>query len=108
MGEDFILVLVTASKEDEAERIARAVVKEGLAACCNIVPRIRSIYMWKGGLCDDSEVLCLMKTRASLFDELRARIKELHTYEVPEIIALKIGAGDKQYLDWIGEVTRGT
>lgn len=108
MGEGFYLVMVTAPSEEVARRIARAVVEEGLSACCNIVPGMRSVYMWKGKLCDEGEVLCLIKTRAALFDRLKERILELHPYEVPEIIAVNIEAGYKKYLEWIEEVTRGS
>ncbi|MCR4288394.1 MAG: divalent-cation tolerance protein CutA, partial [Deltaproteobacteria bacterium] len=67
----------------------------------------RSIYMWKGKPCDEPEALCIMKTRAVLFERLKARIMELHSYEVPEIIAVNIEAGLKEYLGWIDSVTVG-
>lgn len=100
-----IVVFMTASSADEGANIGKKTVEEGLAACCNIVPSIRSIYVWKGKLCDEPEALCVFKTRAELFERLRARIKELHSYEVPEIIALKIEAGHADYLKWIDVVT---
>lgn len=103
----YIVVLMTAPNEDDGAVIGRKVVEEGLAACCNIVPRIRSIYMWKGKLCDEPEALCIMKTRSVLFERLKARIRELHGYEAPEIIAVNIEAGLKEYLGWIDEVTAG-
>lgn len=100
-----IIVFMTAANEDEAAKIGRAAVGEGLAACCNIVPKIRSIYVWKDKLCDEAECLCVFKTRAVLFDRLKKRIKELHSYEVPEIIAVDIKEGLDEYLDWIASVT---
>ncbi len=105
MEKGHVVVMVTAGSEDEGARIGKAVVSEGLAACCNIVPRVRSIYTWKGKLCDEGEVLCIFKTRKSLFDKLKKRVKELHTYEVPEVIAVNIEDGLEEYLKWIDEVT---
>lgn len=99
--EEYIVVMMTASSQDEGANIGRKAVEEGLAACCNILPSIRSIYIWKGTLYDEPEALCLFKTRASLFEDLKKRIKELHSYEVPEIIVLEIKAGLKEYLDWV-------
>ncbi|NOZ22715.1 MAG: divalent-cation tolerance protein CutA [Planctomycetes bacterium] len=96
-----IAVFVTAPSSEEAAKIARAVVDERLAACGNITQSIRSIYRWEGKVCDDEEVLLIMKTRRDLFDRLAARVKELHSYEVPEIIALPIVAGSEPYLKWI-------
>src|SRR3972149_11145766 len=98
-----IVVFSTAPSGDEAERIGRAVVEERLAACCNVVGGLKSIYTWKGELCSEHEVLCIFKTRRDLFEPLKRRIKELHTYEVPEIIALDITSGLKEYLGWIDE-----
>ena len=88
----YITVFVTAPP-DKAEGIARPLVEERLAACANIIPSVRSIYSWKGEICTDDEVLMVLKTRASLLETLRARVLELHPYEVPEVIALPITAG---------------
>jgi periplasmic divalent cation tolerance protein len=103
--EGHIVVFTTVADVDDAVEIADAVVNEGLAACCNIVPGLRSIYIWKGERYDEDEVLCIMKTRADLFEELKARILELHSYKVPEVIALDIKAGHKDYLNWIDHAT---
>ena len=97
---DYIVVYVTAP-EKEAAALAKTLVEERLAACVNLVPGIRSFYWWKGKIEDDPEVLCIMKTQTSLFDALRNRVRELHSYEVEEIIALPIIAGNQPYLDWI-------
>ena len=102
---EYIVVLMTAPTEDEAASIGKVVVEEGLAACCNIVPGLRSIYRWQGKVCDEKEVLCILKTRASFFDALKDRLLELHSYEVPEVIAIDIKDGHGDYLRWIDEVT---
>ncbi len=104
---DYILVMATASSMEEGERVAKAVVGEGLAACCNIIPEIRSIYTWKGEVCDEREVMLIMKSRASLFTALKERVRELHSYEVPEVISFTIESGLDEYLAWIGSVTKG-
>ncbi len=101
----FLAVFVTAASQDDAVRIARAVVEERLAACGNIVGTVRSIYRWKGGIEDQAEVMLVLKTRAALFEALRQRVVELHGYEVPEVIALPVEAGHAPYLDWIRENT---
>jgi periplasmic divalent cation tolerance protein len=103
-----LLVSITTSSSEEAERVAEALVQDRLAACVNIVPAVISIYHWQGEVHRDSEVLLIAKSRAELFESLAARVKELHSYEVPEIIALPIVAGSKAYLSWIDEsVKRG-
>ena len=99
-------VLMTAPSAEVAADIARALVGEGLAACENIVPGVRSIYRWQGEVCDDTEVLCVIKTRADRFEALRARAVALHPYEVPEIIAVPLVAGHAPYLAWIDSVCR--
>ncbi len=103
MGE--IVVLITASDEDEAERIARALVEARLAGCVNIIKDIRSIYSWQGKIEDEKEVLMVAKTQKSLLDPLMGKVKELHSYTVPEIIALPIIQGSEDYLKWLKEVT---
>ncbi len=100
-----IVVFITAPDEDGAVRIAKALVEARLAACVNIIRDIRSIYTWQGKIEDDAEVLLIVKTRGKLFDPLSAKVKELHSYSVPEIIALPIVRGSKDYLKWIREVT---
>ena len=102
---EYIVVFMTAPSEEEGARIGRALVDEGLSACCNIIPRVRSIYRWKGKVCDEGEVLCIMKTRRSLFGKLKARAAELHPYDVPEVISIDITDGLPEYLKWIEEET---
>ena len=96
-----IVVIVTASNEDEAAKIGKFLVDERLAACANIIPKIRSIYRWEGRVQDDPEALMLIKSTDDKFEEIEARVKELHSYSVPEIIAIPIGAGSSDYLSWI-------
>lgn len=105
MKDGYIVVFSTAPNGDEAARIGRAVVEEGLAACCNIIPGVRSIYTWKGAVCDEPEVMCVFKTRTPLFERLRNRIKELHPYEVPEVISVAVAGGLPEYLGWITGAT---
>ncbi len=100
------LVLSTIDTHQEAERIAQQLVEERLAACVNIVPKITSIYRWKGTLESATEHLMIMKTAEDRLSSLTYRIKELHPYEVPEVIALSIEHGDPTYLEWILSATR--
>lgn len=100
-----IVVYITTPNEDEAVRIAKIIVEEKLAGCVNIVRGIRSIYSWQGKIEDDSEVLMIVKTQRHLFEPLKRRVKKLHSYTVPEIIALPIIEGSEDYLNWLKEVT---
>jgi periplasmic divalent cation tolerance protein len=97
--------MVTAASEEQAVSIARALVGERLAACANIVGPIRSIYRWQGEVHDDSEHLMLIKTRASLVSKIESRVRQLHSYEVPEVIAVSIAGGAKPYLEWLLDST---
>jgi len=105
MNEEFAVVMVAVGKPEEAQKIADAVVRERLAACCNLVSGVRSVYRWKGEMCRDEETLLVIKTRAENFPALRERIVAMHSYEVPEVIALPIMAGHAPYLDWLREET---
>jgi periplasmic divalent cation tolerance protein len=101
-----ILVLCTAPNGDVGATLARGLVDARLAACVNIVPGLRSFYVWKGAVHDEPEVQLLIKSRRSRFDALRDWLKGHHPYEVPEILALPIEAGSKDYLDWLEEQTK--
>ena len=105
MTTEYITVLITAPNEEEAAKISRTIVEESLAACVSIIRSVRSIYRWQGRVEDESEVLMIAKTKRALFDRLKGRIKELHSYEVPEIIGLPVIEGSKQYLDWLSQET---
>jgi periplasmic divalent cation tolerance protein len=97
----FVVVLVTASGSDEAESIAARLVEEQLAACVNVIPGCRSIYRWEGKLQRENEALMVIKSRRDRFDRLEARVRELHSYDVPEVIALDIEAASSGYLDFL-------
>ncbi len=101
-----VMVCVNVGNADEAVKIARTLVEEELVACGNIIPGIRSIYRWKGEIFDEEEVMLIMKTQASLFPTVQSRVQSLHSYEVPEIIALDISDGLPEYLAWVMENTR--
>jgi periplasmic divalent cation tolerance protein len=98
---DRFVVLVTAPEGAPAETLARTLVSEGLAACVNRVPGLRSTYRWQGQLQDDAETLLVIKTTAAAYPALERRIRELHPYEVPEVIALPIVRGSEPYLSWL-------
>ena len=97
----------TVPSPDKAAEVARALVSEQLAACANLVGGVRSIYSWKGELCDDSETLAILKTTRDRFEAMRARLVELHPYEVAEVIAMPVEAGHAPYLSWVRDQTQG-
>ena len=98
-----LLILSTADSPELAYKIASALVEAGEAACVNIVPGVRSIYRWQGKICDEAELLLVVKSSDEHFESARARIRQLHTYQVPEVIAVPITAGDPEYLRWLRE-----
>jgi periplasmic divalent cation tolerance protein len=98
------LVLTTAGANDEARRIAETLVARQLAACVSIVPKTVSIYRWQGKVQEAEEWLLLIKTTSAAFDRLRAAIKELHSYQVPECLCLTVEDGIPEYLAWIDDV----
>jgi len=101
-----IVILVTASSEGEARKIAEQLLTRKKAACVNIVPRIHSSFWWQGKLDSAQESLLIIKTKASLLHEIIDLVKEIHSYEVPEIIALPIIGGNEDYLNWIDAEVR--
>jgi len=103
---DEIIVLITASTREDASRIGTALVEEHLAACVNIVPEVRSLFSWEGRMQDERETLLIAKSRHALLERVIARVKSLHSYTVPEIIALPIIGGARDYLDWVKEMTK--
>jgi len=103
---DEIIVLITASRQEEAALIGKTLVNERLAACVNIVSDVRSIFTWEGKVQDDSETLLIVKSRIPLLDQVTIRVKSLHSYTVPEIIALPIIGGSADYLKWLRGATR--
>ncbi|MGQ0551976.1 MAG: divalent-cation tolerance protein CutA [Planctomycetota bacterium] len=103
---EFLSVYVTTSDRPEAERIARSVIEERLAACANLLGPIDSIYHWEGRIEHSPEQALLLKTRAELFTALSQRIRQLHSYEQPCIVAWPIVAGDAGYLAWLAAQTK--
>jgi len=102
---DALVVLCTCPDEATATGIATALLAAELAACVNCVPGIRSMYRWDGQIRDDTEVLLVIKTRAARYTALEATVREQHPYDLPEIIALPVVAGARDYLGWIGQAT---
>ena len=98
---DKIVILITTGSEEEANKIAELLVNERKAACVNIVPRVDSLFWWEGKLDSAQERLLIVKTKASLFPEIVKLVKRVHSYEVPEIIALPIVGGSEDYLEWL-------
>ena len=103
---DALVVLVTAPSAETAAEVARALVEEGLAACGNVVPGLRSIYRWQGQVHDEAEALLVLKTERRLLEALKARLPVLHPYQVPELLALPVEGGLAPYLEWIAESVR--
>jgi periplasmic divalent cation tolerance protein len=99
----YVVVFVTAPSADEAIRIGRTLVDEHLAACANVVPAVASTYWWQGRVEDAGEALTILKTRQDLIERLTDRVKMLHSYTVPEVIAVPILGGNPDYLRWIDE-----
>ena len=100
------IVFVMAGNEAEASTIARTLVEEQLAACVNVIAPVRSIYRWRGAIEESNECLLLIKTSACHYTKLERRIKQLHSYEVPEIVAVPLVQGSKDYLKWIADSTK--
>jgi periplasmic divalent cation tolerance protein len=103
---NFIVVLVTTANKEEAEKISQALLEEKLIACANIISPVSSFFFWSGKIDKAEECLVVMKSRLDLFVELEERLKGLHSYEVPEVLALPIVEGSKAYLSWMGEVLK--
>ena len=101
MNNEKIIVYITASSVEEGSKIARHLIEKKLAACCNIIPEIRSIYRWEGKVCDDKEALIIVKTLQKTFKKLVEEVRKIHSYSVPEIICSKIEDGFKDYMNWI-------
>jgi periplasmic divalent cation tolerance protein len=102
----YIIIFVTAANTAQARKIAKALIKKKLAACVNIVEKIESVFWWKAKVDRGDETLLIIKSKKSLFDSIVKTVKSLHSYEVPEIIALPIAAGEKKYLTWIDDSIR--
>ena len=103
---DYGVVFMTASSYAEAESIAENIVSHKLAACVNILPNIKSFYWWENKLCKDDELQLIAKIKITNFKELQKAVKEIHSYDVPEVILLSIEDGSNTYLEWIRQVTK--
>ena len=101
-----LVVLITTPTLRESRAIGKILVKEKLAACANIIPRVESVFFWQGRVHQEGEALMVVKTRRAAFGRLVKRVKSLHSYSVPEVIALPIVGGSKEYLRWIQETAR--
>jgi periplasmic divalent cation tolerance protein len=100
---DKIVVLCTCASEEEAEKLARALVEQRLAACVNVISRMKSFYRWQGNLETATECLLVIKSSRGHFEELRAAVEKAHSYEVPEVIALPVVEGAPNYLNWLDD-----
>ena len=106
MASDFVWIYITASSRDEALAIGRELVRGRLAACANVIDGLTSVYWWDGKVNEDPEAALVVKTRAGLADAVVARVKELHSYTCPCVVALPILAGNPDFLAWIRDETR--
>jgi periplasmic divalent cation tolerance protein len=97
----YAFVYITTSGKEESRNIGKTLVEEKLAACVNIIPSIESIYLWKGRIEEDEESLLIVKTKADNIDKIIKRVKEIHSYETPAILAIPILEGSKDYLDYL-------
>jgi periplasmic divalent cation tolerance protein len=102
---DYIQVFTTTDKKEDAEKITREVVKNRLAACAQVMGPITSTYWWEGKIEKEEEWLCIMKSRSDLYNSLERAIKGIHSYDVPEILAVPVIAGNRDYLEWLDRET---
>lgn len=103
---EFIVIYCTVPNKKEGKDIARALVSKKLAACVNIIDKVESVFSWDGKLCEEQEAMMIIKTKQELFDKVNALIQGLHSYNVPEVIALPFVEADEEYLKWIMHETR--
>ena len=106
MSGEYRIVLMSAPGAEVGRQLARVLVEERLAACGSVVPSMTSVYRWQGAVEEEAEALVMLKTTAHRVERLTARARDLHPYEVPEIVALPVAGGNAEYLAWVGEETR--
>ena len=106
-GRQVSMIYVTCGTHEEATAIARTLVEERLAACANIIAGMRSVYRWQGRVCEDEEVVVILKTTADKVAEVTERVKALHSYDLPCVVEIPLGGGNGAYLDWIVAETAG-
>ncbi len=104
---EFLEVITTTDEEETAEKIAKVLLEKRLAGCVQIIGPIMSWYWWKGKIEKAGEYLCLIKTREEIYEEVERAIREVHPYEVPEIVAFPLVRGNHTYLQWLSEETKG-
>ena len=102
-GRAFRIVLSTAGSEEEGARIAKSLLERKLCACVNLVPKIRSLYRWEGAVQDDAEILLIMKTTRENLQPLSDHLAKIHSYDVPEVLAIAVDQGSASYLEWLAE-----
>ena len=103
---EFIVIYCTVPNKKEGREIAKVLVEDGLAACVNIIDKIDSVFSWDNELCEESEAMMMIKTRKIFFEQIRVIIRRMHSYNVPEIIAIPVVEADETYLKWIAHETR--
>lgn len=103
---EFIIIYCTVPNKKEGKAIAKNLVENNLVACVSMIDKVESVFSWDGEMCEEHEALLIIKTRRELFDKIRVVIKKLHSYNVPEVIALPIIEADETYLKWIEHETR--
>ncbi len=106
--DDLIVVVTSVGTEEQALDVANALVRSRRAACVNIIPNVHSVYRWKGRVCDDGEMLLIVKTRASQFEAVRETIHRVNTYELPEVLGYKVDMASPGFASWIDKMTAGT
>ena len=104
--DEYLLVMCTFPSADEARQIGTQLLELQVAACVNLIPQVESIFRWKGEIQSESEALALIKTTVNNYQEIEARLQELHPYDTPEVIAVPVDRGSTAYLNWVSEVTR--
>ncbi|MDD5486857.1 MAG: divalent-cation tolerance protein CutA [Dehalococcoidales bacterium] len=100
-NDGFAIMFITTSQDEESQLIARVLLEQKIAACVNIVPKINSLFRWKGNIEHEKESMLIVKTRSSCIDDIVRLVKEVHSYEVPEVIALPVIGGNPDYLEWV-------
>ncbi len=103
---EYIVIYCTVPNKKEGKEIAKALVEKKLAACVNIIDKMESVFSWDGEICEEHEAMMIIKTRKELFERVRIRIQDMHSYNVPEIIALPMVEADETYLKWIEHETK--
>lgn len=105
--DEYVVLFITTAADEEAQLISRVLLERRMAACINIVPGVSSLFWWQGSIDSAQESLLIVKTRASLLDDIVQLVKKIHSNDVPEIIALPVVGGNQDYLEWVGKEVRG-